>query len=171
MGTVCPSCITTVGAVSDLHPLLVPLARLVGTWRGTGHGVYATITPFDYTDEWTFTDVGKPFLAFAERTWIDGQARHVETGYLRPSGPGRVELVVALPTGHAELAHGTVRPDGEAIVMELDAPVASSESAKPVDRLVRRFRVEGDSLTYELDMQAVGRELQPHLRAALTRRT
>ena len=140
MGTVCPSCITTVGAVSDLHPLLVPLARLVGTWRGTGHGVYAAITPFDYTDEWTFTDVGKPFLAFAERTWIDGQARHVETGY-------------------------------EALVMELDAPVASSESAKPVDRLVRRFRVEGDSLTYELDMQAVGRELQPHLRAALTRRT
>ena len=69
MGTVCPSCITTVGAVSDLHPLLVPLARLVGTWRGTGHGVYAAITPFDYTDEWTFTDVGKPFLAFAERTW------------------------------------------------------------------------------------------------------
>ena len=54
---------------------------------------------FDYRDEVTFTDVGKPFLIYAQRTWIGEAPMHVETGYLRGVGDGRVEVCVAIPTG------------------------------------------------------------------------
>lgn len=52
-----------------LHPGLAADSRLVGTWRGEGRGEFPTIAPFHYTKEVTFTDVGKPFLHYVQRTW------------------------------------------------------------------------------------------------------
>lgn len=63
---------------SELMGLDPHLARLVGTWRGDGFGCYPTIADFTYTDEITFTDIGKPFLHFVQRTWIKGEPRHTE---------------------------------------------------------------------------------------------
>lgn len=146
------------------------LARLVGTWRGDGTGCYPTITDFTYTDEITFTDTGKPFLHFVQRTWIDGEPRHTETGYWRMPTPDAVEVVIALPTGQAEQGSGTCHTgtDG-ALVIETDSSVQNTPTAKKVDRIVRRLRVEGDRLRYELLMEAVGEGLTLHLSSGLTR--
>lgn len=147
------------------------LARLVGTWRGEGTGCYPTITDFTFTDEITFTDTGKPFLHFVQRTWIGGEPRHTETGYWRMPAADAVEVVIALPTGQAERGSGTCRtdPDG-ALFIETDSSVQNTPTAKQVDRIVRRLRVEGDHLRYELLMEAVGQGLTLHLASDLTRR-
>ena len=50
----------------SIHSAIAHLSPLVGTWRGQGHGEYPTIESFDYTDEWEFIDLGKPFLYFIE---------------------------------------------------------------------------------------------------------
>jgi hypothetical protein len=151
----------------DLHPDVAPLAFLVGSWIGEGTGRYSTVESFGYGEEIRISHVGKPFLAYTQRTWSldDGRPLHGETGYWRLSGK-RVELVVAHPTGHVEVEEGDL--SGTAIALTSTA-TARTGSAKPVDRLARELRVDGDELTYSLEMAAVGQEIQPHLRARLTR--
>ncbi len=146
------------------------LARLVGTWRGGGFGTYPTIADFAYTDEITFTDIGKPFLHFVQRTWMNGEPRHTETGYWRMPNPDAVEVVIALPTGQAERGSGTCRTDEDgAIVIETDSSVQNTPTAKRVDRIVRRLRVESDQMHYEVLMEAVGQGLALHLSSDVRR--
>ena len=92
----------------DLHPDLEDLAPLLGIWAGQGAGKYPTIQPFEYFEEVVFSHVGKPFLAYAQKTKAvaDGKPLHAETGYLRVPKPGHVELVLAHPSGITSLAVG-----------------------------------------------------------------
>lgn len=75
-----------------LHDAITPLAGLIGTWSGTGRGRYPTIEPFEYLETLTIGHVGKPFLAYTQRTQhpTTGVPMHAETGYFRMAGPGRV---------------------------------------------------------------------------------
>ena len=94
----------------DLHPDCEQLGFLLGVWRGAGEGSYPTIESFGYTEEVTFSHVGKPFLGYTQKTKhaVSGAPLHAEAGYLRAVGAGRVEFVVVQPSGIVELHSGTV---------------------------------------------------------------
>ncbi len=154
-----------------MHPTVAHLSRLVGTWRGKGHGEYPTIRDFEYTDQWEFIDVGKPFLLFVERTWnAEGSPMHTETGYVRAPSPTTLEIVVAVPTGQAELGTGTCEATDDALRLITDADVLNTPTAKRVDRILRRYEVREDELLYEMEMSAVGEGLTLHLRSRMMRR-
>jgi hypothetical protein len=159
--------------VVELHPDVAVLAPLLGTWAGTGGGEYPTIDPFEYTEEVTFGHVGKPFLAYGQRTRArdDGRPLHAETGYLRVPAPGRLEWVLAHPTGITEVLQGTVATADGGLELDLaTTAIGRTDSAKDVEALTRWLRLEADTLSYSIRMAAVGQPLRHHLSAVLHRR-
>ncbi len=156
----------------DLHPDLEALAPLLGTWTGQGEGKYPTIQPFEYLEEVVFAHVGKPFLAYTQKTKAvaDGRPLHAETGYLRVPQPGHVELVLAHPNGITEIEVGNYSVTGDRIDVELSTTaIGLTPTAKEVTALGRSLRVDGDELTYSVRMGAMGQPLQDHLAAVLRR--
>lgn len=153
-----------------LHPDVVPLSFLLGTWVGHGEGDYPTVASFHYDEQFEVSHVGKAFLTWSQRTWgtEDRRPLHAETGYLRPGPPGHVELVLAHPNGIVELSEGTV--SGKVLSLQ-SRLVGRTSTAKEVTALTRRLEVDGDELRYSLAMAAVGRAQADHLRATLQRKT
>jgi hypothetical protein len=153
-----------------MHPDVEPIAFLIGAWRGEGSGVYPTITSFAYGEEIRFGAVpGKPFLTYQQRTWAldDQRPLHAETGYWRPKPDGRLEVVLAHPTGLAEIEEGTL--DGSTIDL-VATSIGRTATAKEVAGVSRRFELVGpDVLRYEVQLAAAGQPLQGHLTAELRR--
>ncbi|MDQ1615609.1 MAG: hypothetical protein QOJ60_1548 [Actinomycetota bacterium] len=157
---------------ADLPAELVPVAWLLGTWRGVGVGGYPTIEEFRFSQEVTFSEVGKPYLHYLSRSWLlDGEGNEVrplaqETGYWRPQPDGAVEVLLAHPTGFVEIWLGTVEP--AKIELQTDV-VARTDSAKAYVAGHRLYGLVDGKLLWAYDMAAVDQPLQPHLSATLQR--
>lgn len=144
------------------------LELLPGVWEGPGDGHYPTIEPFGYREQLSLWRLGdKPVVAYAQQTWHGrtGDGLHRECGYLRVDGD-RVELVVAQPTGFAEVHHGVY--DGTAIDFGITA-FGRTASALRVQTLRRRWEISGDRLVTELWMSYAGVVDAHHLRSELHR--
>lgn len=153
-------------ATVELNPALLPLAFLLGAWRGEGAGAYPTIKPFRYREDVTFGHNGKPFLIYSQRTQAidDGRPLHAETGYIRATGGSEVEMVVAQAIGFAEISLGRI--SGTRLELR-SAHLTRTPSAKDVTAIARRIWLEDDALHYELAMAMSGGELVGHLTASL----
>ena len=150
-----------------VHNEIAHLAFLLGTWRGKGAGHYPTIESFEYLEETVFGHVGKPFLTFVQRTkHLDGSPLHTESGYLRPAGENGVEFVLSIPSGIMESLEGTV--SGNCLELS-SAEIVRTRTAKEVSATTRTYSVEGDTLSYDISMAAVGQPLAHHLHAELQR--
>jgi hypothetical protein len=159
---------------------LVPLSWLIGTWVGVGVVGYPTHEDLQYGQEVTFATDGRPFLSYWSRTWLLDEAGErvrplaTEAGFWRPRPDNKVELLLAHPTGYAEVWVGDVTVTGivDAVItgarVELTTDVvARTESAKEYTGGTRLYGlVEGD-LLYRYDMAAVGQPLSAHLSARL----
>lgn len=155
-----------------MHADLDHLAFLMGTWRGAGRGGYATIDPFDYGEEMTFTFHGEPWLAYEQRAWSadDETILHMERGFVRPAPGGGVELVLAHPIGVVEVAHGSVA-GGTIEVATTPGSVGRSQTGLDVIGLIRRYTVSGDVMGYRIDMATEIKPMAVHLTAELRRVT
>ena len=157
---------------ADLAPECAPVAWLIGRWEGNGVGGYPTIESFEFAQEVTFEQFGKPFLAYRSRSWLlDTHGQRVrplgtESGYWRPQPDGQVEVLLTHPTGYAEMWLGEV--DGPRVELRTDV-VARTTSAKEYTSGHRMYGLVDSDLLWAFDMAAMGQPLQPHLSASLKR--
>ena len=156
-----------------LHPVLEPFAFMLGSWRGRGEGSYPTIEDFSYLEEIAFGHVGKPFVAYGQKTRDDGAGlpMHAEHGYFRPLSRDRLEVVMVHPTGILESLVGTVSSSAVTdLILDLrTVSVTGTATAKEVTEVSRRIEVAGDELRYDIAMAAVGQPLTHHLSGTLER--
>ncbi|MFD6513128.1 FABP family protein [Rhodococcus sp. NPDC060176] len=145
--------------------------RFTGRWVGAGAGHFPTIDDFEYSEEIEFAATPKPFVTYSSRTrgLPDGRPLHMESGYLRPTPGGELELLVSQPTGFVEIHRGTVDSEGTLALTRLT--LAASPDAKPVHDVRRVLRVQGDTLTYDVWMAHGDTPLTHHLHATLHRAT
>lgn len=159
---------------------LAHLAWLLGTWYGVGLGQYPTIEDFRFGQEVRFTTDGRPFLSYRSQSWLlDDEGNRVkplatETGYWRPQPDNRVEVVLAHPTGYAEIWHGQVvvkglsdaRITGAQLELHTDL-VARTDSAKDYSAGQRLYGLVEGELLWTFDMAAMGHPLSNHVAARL----
>ena len=153
-----------------VHPDLEPLAWLLGRWAGNGHGDYPTIEKFSFRQEIVFAHDGRRFLHYFSRTLLTDETgpgedtvvkpSGIETGFFRPRPDGRVEVVLAHPTGFAEIWYGEV--DGTKLELATDV-VVRTESAKEYTAGKRLYGLVEGHLLWAYDMAAMGQPLQSHL--------
>jgi hypothetical protein len=156
----------------NLHPDLMPLAWLVGTWRGKGRGEYPNVPGFQYAQEVSFNHDGRPFLNYFSRSWIIDENDEIvrpaasEVGFWRIKDNNVLEVILAHNTGIAEGWVGLVQ--GAKIQLAMDQGY-SAPSAKIVTAGSRLYGlVEGELFT-SYDMAAQGQTLQAHLWSSLER--
>jgi hypothetical protein len=156
----------------NLHPDLMPLAWLVGTWRGKGRGEYANVPAFKFAQEINFNHDGRPFLNYFSRSWIIDEndeiikQSHSEVGFWRIKENNVLEVVLAHNFGVAEGWVGIV--SGAKIQIEMDQGY-SSPSAKIVTAGSRLYGLVERELFTSYDMAANGQTLQSYLWSSLER--
>jgi hypothetical protein len=156
----------------NLHPELMPLAWLIGTWRGKGNGEYPNVPSFQFAQELSFNHDGRPFLNYFSRSWLIDENDEIirpassEVGFWRIKKNNVLEVVLAHDTGITEGWVGLVQ--GAKIQLEMDQGY-SSPTAKIVTAGSRLYGlVEGELFT-SYDMAAQGQTLQAHLWSSLAR--
>jgi hypothetical protein len=148
-------------ARADLHPGLLKLSWLLGTWRGHGRGAYPGVEEYAYGQEITFAHRGQPVLEYTSRLWSldDHDLISAESGFLRPQPDGTVEAVITQSAGVVELSYGTY----EGVKLELASDfVARSATGEQVTGLHRLYGLVEGVLLYAIDRSAGGHDLQPH---------
>ena len=158
----------------NLHPDLMPLAWLIGTWRGKGRGEYPNVPGFQFAQEVSFNHDGRAFLNYFSRSWVIDENDEIirpaasEVGFWRVKENNVLEVLLAHNTGIAEGWVGVVK--GAKIQLAMDQGY-SSPSAKIVTSGSRLYGlVEGELFT-SYDMAAQGQTLQAHLWSSLERQS
>ncbi|MCH8148955.1 MAG: FABP family protein [Planctomycetes bacterium] len=137
------------------------LRLLLGTWKGKGQGNFPTIDAFEYDEHLTFeaNDV-EPLLHYEQRTWDTTQRSdhdqplHWESGFVRPTDTGCVELCNAPNGGRVEVLRGRLSaPDdcGDTPLMSLTSVVMAHDER--IISTTRQYHLRDECLRAEWKWQ------------------
>ena len=151
-----------------MDPAAAMLEALEGEWFGAGTVQIPGSAPIEFTDEIRFWRRSETSMNYYQRALrADGQISHSELGVWRLGSPGRLELTIAL-AGSTEVAEGEVIDGG---IETTSTAIGRATTSTKLVGAKRRYRVAGDTLTYEVDLESVNFAMSFHLRATMDRVT
>lgn len=156
----------------NLHPDLMPVAWMLGTWQGNGRGAYPDIDAYSFGQQAVFVHDGRPFLHYFSRTWVLGADNEklaegpLETGFLRRGKGEDYELVLTHDSGLVEVWYGST--DGARLELVTDL-VARTETAPEVTAGKRLYGLVEADLMYAEDKASGGHEMQSYAWGRLRR--
>ncbi|XP_053565862.1 peroxynitrite isomerase THAP4 isoform X2 [Bombina bombina] len=157
-----------------LHPAVVPLSWMLGTWLSepTGSGEFPTIAPFRYIEEASITHVGQPMLnfMFCASNPETGKPLHRECGFIRVKpGSNHVAFISAQNTGVVEVEEGEVQ--GQELSLTSHSLSRISFAKEPhVQQITRNFRLTPEGkLEQTVTMATSSQPLAPHLHVTYRR--
>jgi THAP4-like, heme-binding beta-barrel domain len=158
----------------NLHPDLMPLAWIIGTWRGKGKAEYPGMKAINYAQEVSFNHDGQNYLNYFSRTWeIDDDNEIIkphdsEVGFWRVRDKEVLEVVLSHNSGTNEGWLGLIR--GPKIQLAMDKTY-ESPSAKAIAAGSRLYGLVEGQLFTSLDVEKDGHELQAYMWSSLERQT
>ncbi|MQY16329.1 hypothetical protein SRB5_65270 [Streptomyces sp. RB5] len=157
---------------SDLHPDLVPLAFLLGTWEGAGVFDFPGDEKCNFGQEVVFGHDGRDFLHYTSYTWVlDAEGAKVrplesETGYWRIAKDRTIDVVMVRDGGVAEHWDGVLAEGKPQIDLATDA-VARSAGAPPYSGGKRLYGYVKGDLMWVGEKATPDVELRPYMSAQL----
>jgi hypothetical protein len=157
---------------SGLHPDLVPLAFLLGTWEGAGVHDFPGTEKCNFGQEVTFRHDGRDFLEYVSRTWVlDAEGRkasplETETGYWRIGKDRKTEVVMVRDQGVVEIWYGELADRKPQIDLVTDT-VARTAASGPYSAGKRLYGYVKGDLMWVGEKATPGIELRPYMSAHL----
>ena len=152
------------------------LSALVGTWKGEGKGRFPTITSFNYREECVFSSNDcEPLIHFEQKTWVkstdetNGTPLHWESGFIRATEDGSIEISNAQNGGRVEVLRGTIDEPAylEGIVLLQLKSVLFGNDPRLI-HTTRKYQLHKNSLLYWVEMATTKTpDRQQHLEAKL----
>jgi len=171
-----------VSGATALPTELLPFGWLIGTWVGVGVLGHPTVESVNIGQEVTFASDGRPFLSYWSRIWsLDEAGNRVaplvtESGFWRPQPGNKVEVILAHPSGHAEVWLGDLTVTGleNAVItgarVELTTDVVvRTSTATAYDAGQRLYGLVDGALLWAYDIAAQGHPMTSYCSARLTR--
>ncbi len=156
-----------------LNPALMPLAWMIGSWRGNGHGTWPGTGEFTYGQQLDITTNGQDYLHYHSQLYTVDEENQpqeplfTESGYWRPASDGTLEVVMCNPQGWSEVWAGKI--EGAKIELITDAVMRTQDAAVEYTGGQRLYgNVEG-GLLWTFDRATTTEKLQPYLWARLER--
>ncbi len=142
------------------------LDALEGEWHGGGRAETPIAAPVDFSETIRFTRRNETALDYWQHAEDrEGRQRHGEAGVWRVGTEGRLELAIAFG-GTTEIAEGAVVGGSLATT---STSVGRAETSMNFQAARRRYRLDGDTLEYEVDLESAHFPMSFHLRAMLHR--
>ncbi|MEV8529322.1 FABP family protein [Streptomyces sp. NPDC052000] len=157
---------------SDLHPDLVPLVFLLGTWEGAGVTDFPGAEKANFGQSVTFSHDGRDFLEYVSHSWIlDAEGNKVkplesESGYWRIDKDRKVEVVMVRDQGIAEIWYGELAHQKPQIDLVTDA-VARTPGATAHTGGKRLYGYVKSDLMWVGEKATPDVELRPYMSAHL----
>ncbi|MCP9944339.1 FABP family protein [Streptomyces somaliensis] len=157
---------------SDLHPDLVPLAFLLGTWEGAGVSDFPGAEKCNFGQSVTFAHDGRDFIEYTSRTWVldagGGKVRPLESesGYWRIGRDRKVEVVMVRDQGVVEVWYGELAEKKPQIDLATDA-VARTAASGPYSGGKRLYGYVKSDLMWVGEKATPEVPLRPYMSAHL----